>query len=259
MKNLIVVLIFAFIPSLSFCQEANDYVIDLKGDTLRGRVRILSLDPVDQVQVVINKKKTTLTATKARAIFFENETYHSVRNGNTQKFMKVIKSGFLSLYAYKLPNQTRYDGLFLAKRNGQSMDVPNLGFKKIMAEFLAECPAVSEGLKDETLKRNDLNKIVDTFNKCNETAKKENTSVKLLSTDSGKEKFDALEAFQKKVEGVENFTAKKDVLDVLQDIKVKLEKQEPIPSYLYGVLKTHVADQPTLTEDLDKLIALLSK
>src|SRR6187431_2863903 len=182
MKNLITSLVFAFVPLLSFCQDSKDYVINLQGDTLRGTVRILSMDQIDQVRIVINKKKTFLTALKVKAIFFKNETYHSVRYSNTQKFMKVVKSGFLSLYGFPLPNQTRYDGRLLAKKGGETMEVPNLAFKKAMIGFLSECESVTEALKNETLKAKDLNEIIDKFNACMDTKKGNNATVRPLDS-----------------------------------------------------------------------------
>lgn len=257
MKKHITLLVFACMPLISFCQ---DYVINIQGDTLKGTVRILSIDPIDQVRVVVNKKKITLTALKARSIFFNNEVYHSVRNGQTQKFMKLVKPGFLSLYAFKLPNQTSYDGLLLVKKSGQSMEVPNLGFKKIMMEFLVECEPVTDSIKEEKLKRKDLNDIIERFNTCSDLLRKGNDpTVRPLASYDTDKKLTEVDAFKKKVEALETFSAKKDVIDILGDIKQKLEKQDTIPSYLYDVLKTHLSNQPAVSDDLAKLIALLSK
>ena len=256
MKNCIATLLLSCIPLLSFCQ---DYVINLQGDTLRGTVRIITMDPIDQVRVTVDKKKTNLTALKARTIFLNQETYNSVRNGQTQKFMKLIKPGFLSLYGFKLPNQTQYDGLFLVKKSGQSMEVPNLGFKKLMMAFLSECEPVTDALEEETLKRKDLNDIIDKFNTCSDLLRTGgDTGVRPLASYDNDKKIGAVDAFKKKVDALETFSVKKDVLDILSDIREKLEKQESIPSYLYGVLKSHLANQPAMTEDLEKLIALLS-
>jgi len=243
-------------PLISFCQ---DYVINLKGDTLRGTVRIFSIDPVDEVRVVVNKKKIHLTALKARAIFFKNDVYHSVRHGQTQKFMKVIKPGYLSLYGFNPPNQVNYNVLLLVKKNGQTMEIPNISFKKLMIDFLSECEPLTDSIKEEKFKRNDLNDIVDMFNNCNDPLKKGNTPARPLASLDNDKKLSELDAFNKKITALETFSAKKDVLDILGDIKVKLEKQETIPSYLYSVLKTHLANQPTVSDDLEKLIALLSK
>jgi hypothetical protein len=256
MRNCIAILIFVCAPLASFCQ---DYVITLQGDTLKGKVRILSMEPIDQVQVIVGKKKTTLPALKAQAVFFDQQWYRPAQYLQTIKFMKVIKSGFLNLYSFKPPNQNTYGGFLLVKRGGQSTEVPNLGFKKIMSGFLTECPAVSDDIKEEKLKRKDLDKIIDLFNACIDAQKKGNVVLLQPLTDASTEKkLSEVETFRKKVEALDVFSAKKDVLDILNDIKEKLEKQESIAPYLYGVLKTHLAGHPAMTEDLEKLIASLS-
>jgi hypothetical protein len=256
MKKHLAILVFVCAPLASFCQ---DYVITVQGDTLRGKVRILSMEPIDQVQVIVDKKKTTVAALKVHAVFFDQQLYRPAQYLQTVKFMKVVKSGFLNLYSFKPPNQNAYNGLLLVKRGGQSTEVPNLGFKKIMSGFLEECPAVSEDIKQDKLRRKDLDKIIDMFNACIDVQKKENVVfLQPLTNPTAEKKLGELETFRKQVDALDVFSAKKDVLDILNDIKEKLEKEEAIPPYLYGVLKTHLANHPAITDDLEKLIATLS-
>ena len=81
-------------------------------------------------------------------------------------FMKLLQPGYLSLYAYQPEDQTRFDGLFLKKMDGESMVVPNLGFKKYISRFLEDCPQVAQKVKDGELGKKELTELVDAYNGC---------------------------------------------------------------------------------------------
>jgi len=140
MKKLILAAALSFLAQISFCQ--GDYVVTVKGDTLYGKPTILSYDLVDRVQIKVNKSKKSFTALEVKSIFIDNQTYHSVRHESRYEFMLLVKSGYLSLYGFRVDKQFGYDGRFLLKRDGGAMEVPNLGFKKSMQDFLKDCETV---------------------------------------------------------------------------------------------------------------------
>jgi hypothetical protein len=58
MRNLVNTAFLLLIAFDSYSQA--DYAITLNGDTLRGRIKILTYDLLDRVQVVVEKKKSNI-------------------------------------------------------------------------------------------------------------------------------------------------------------------------------------------------------
>jgi hypothetical protein len=166
--------------------------------------------------------------------------------------MQVLKSGYLSLYAFNFPNQYLFDGRYMVKLDGTAMEMPNISFKKIMANFLEDCGEVSERIKKGELGKSDILTIIDEYNIC--VAKLKPASNAITTS----EELIALQNLSAKVKEL-NFDTKEDALDILKDMQSKLEKKEKVSNYLIGGLETALKDQSTLTEDLTKLTDLLKK
>ena len=137
--------ITAFIVFISRASFGQDYVVTIQGDSLKGDVKALTYSAEKKVQITEpGKKKVIYPFFKVKSFSLDGEIYEPVKGPNGYTFMKIIKAGFLSLYAFQQENQTSYDGLYLAKKDGSGMEVPNLTFKKGMKNFLEDCPAVAE-------------------------------------------------------------------------------------------------------------------
>ena len=252
-----VILMLLFLPD--FASAQTDYVIKLNGDTLKGSVKILSSDHIDRVQIMTDGTKSFFTGLQVRSVRKDNHIYRAVRYENTIRFMKVIKDGYLTLHAFTAVGQNSWDGLYLTKLDGTGMEVPNLSFKKIMIKYLSDCPDVTKRITNGDLTKRDMERIVDLYNTCLQTkteGSKSKPEPQPEAIDS--EKVLAVKNLIAKVEA-ENLLTKKDALDVLKDIQSKVTKNEPIPNYLLEGLKSFLADTPSLTKDLDALLALLKK
>ena len=235
----------------------NDYLITLRGDTLRGDVRLLTYEKIDRVEIRVDGKRKSFSALEARTVFSDNEMYHTMSlPGNGLRFMKLIKSGYLSLYSFRTLTQPTYSGLFLIKRAGIGLEVPNLTYKKTMTEYMGDCPTLAERIKAGEFPKNTLEKLVDEYNACKENAATVTTSAPELSSEDELSK--ALSQLIGKIES-ETFSTKKDALDILTDIRNKSSRKEAIPNYLVESLKSTLKDQTSLAGDLEKLVALLQK
>src|SRR5690606_22187997 len=150
MKHLTVIhILLLFVMTLAGqCASAQDYLITARGDSLVGEVRPLFYGPEKRVQLATGDDKTTYSIVEVRAFSQDGDIYHPIRGERGYVFMKLLQSGYLSLYAYQLENQTRFDGLWLQKRDGASLAVPNLGFRKYLSQFLEDCPAVSDKVRE---------------------------------------------------------------------------------------------------------------
>lgn len=218
----------------------------------------MSYDQLDRAQVSVDGKKEIYTALQILILSVDSNFYKPVQLDKSIKLMKVIKKGYLSLYGYRLPNLTTFDGRFLVKLDGTSMEVPNLGFKKIIANYIEDCSEVSLRVKDGDLGKKNMEEIVDLYNAC---MTKGNPAPVSISSEEALLKTKQLEAIQtlkNKIE-VQDFSTKKDALDILRDIESKVDRNENVSNYLLDGLQSTLKDQPAVSEDLNKLIVLFKK
>lgn len=250
-------LLFVFCAADMLAQT--DYAVTSKGDTLKGTTKILTYDLLDRVQVKINKKKKVYTALEVKAVFVDGVVYHTVKYDNGFRYMKLIKPGFLSLYGFRQPNQSSYDGQFLVMKNGKSMEVPNLTFKKSMANFLSDCADVAERIKSGDLGKRDMDQIIDRYNSCLQFKTEQKIETVPVPTAVETEKMMAVNSLISKVEAAADFAEKADVLDLLKDLRSKVGRNEILPNYLTKDIKKYLVGRPQFAEDLDKLFAALAK
>lgn len=253
-------LVFIFLSALTstvFGQQ--DFVVTRKSDTLYGRVNVMSYDLIDRVQINANKKKQTFTATEVRSVHLDSATLVPVQYNNTIRLMRVLRSGFLSYYAFKLPNQTAYEGRLMVKLGAAPQEVPNIGFKRIMAEYLSDCGELVNEIKNGDMSRREVELMVDKYNECikrpQTVAAEQPVVVTVQPSDELTASFDIL------TQRIENSTlpSKKDALEMLKDISGKSRRNENIPTYLIEGLKSAVAADEQIKNDVNKLAALLAK
>ena len=255
--NRILIIVASVFSLMSVSAGAQSgYLVTTKGDTVKGEIKILSYDLIDRVQLTDLGKKTIFSAMQLLSIGIDKTVYQPVRYENTIRFMKLLKGGFLSYYAYNTSGQNSWDGRYLTKKDGTGMEVPNLSFKKTIARYLSECAEVKTRLEKGDLSRKDIEQIVDLYNTCLHT--KEDVASRPPITTFDTDKVLAVNNLIAKVEK-ENFVTKKDALDALKDVQSKVSKNETVPNYLMDGLKSFLSDTPSLSKDLESLLALLKK
>lgn len=251
---------FLLVLTLFVCSlivNGQDYLVTTRNDTLKGEIRLLNFGKVDQAQISINKKKKVLTAIEVKLVYMKGEAYKPLSFDNAIHFMKVLKTGYVSYYAFQPANQTSYDGRYIARIDGRGIEVPNLGFKRVMSNFMEDCPDVTAKIKSEELKRTDLEKILDEYNKCIDS--KTIASHKTIEqVNSGNQKLEAVKKLQTKVEGLDNLSNKKDVTDLLSDLSDKISRNQSIANYQLEALKGLLKDNEQTKEELNAVVALLS-
>jgi hypothetical protein len=244
-----------FLTSYFAVAQAN-YVVTLKADTLRGDVRILSYDNIDRVQVAKDGKKESFTALEVLILYLDNNFYKAVKHDNKVVMMKVIKSGYLSLFAFRLPNMSSYDGRFLLKMDGNSMEMPNLGFKKVMASFVEDCLELSAEIKKGTLGKSKIEQIIDEYNACVDSRTVHPAAP--VIEEGAKVQLDAIKKLADKINEL-SFDTKQDALDILRDIQSKVEKKENVSNYQIEGLQSTLKEQPSVAEELNHLVGLFKK
>lgn len=243
MKKNSVIHILTVVSAVFGCgiASAQDYVLTTRGDSLTGEVRPLLYGPEKKVQIITgDREKTSYSIFQVKEFSSEGEIYHPVKGETGYVFMKLLRPGYLSLYAFQLENQTRFDGLFLKKLDGATLAVPNLGFRKYMTRFLEDCPDVTAKIESGELGKKELNEIVDQYNACVMGRTVDHSKV-LAQRAEKRTKIDAWQSLEEKIRGME-FSEKQNSLDMIAEIRKKIERQESIPNFLTEGLKNSLKD-----------------
>ncbi len=241
---------------VSLAASAQDYVVTLKGDTVRGETKILSYDLYDRINVKSGKTKNQFTAVEVKAVFMANQIYHTIRTDlKGYRMMKLIKPGYLSLYEGRIYNGSSFEIVdYLVKKDGSSLEVPNLSFKKSMINFLSDCLSMEEKINSEEVVKKNLDQLINVYNQCIESQTK--TSKETASISREDPKLVALLALKSKVEK-STLTSQKDVLDILNDLTTKIVNNKPVPKYLLETLNGMLKDTPEVKAELDQVNILL--
>jgi len=250
MKNLTIIhiLLFLLLMVVYHCTSAQDFLVTTKGDTLRGKLKML-YGTEKRVQVIdSNKKKTVVSLFQTSSFLLDGETYNPVKGPTGYAFMKLLKSGYLSLYGYQLENQTLYDGRLLVKRDGTFKEVPNLGFKKVLKEYLGDCAEIQSKIEQGEYAKKDLEKLIDDYNACLDQ-KTEVLQQKVITNTTNVKKISAWEVLEGKVKTQPDFDGKNNALEMITEIKSKISKSEKVPNFLVDGLKS-ILQQPELQSEL---------
>jgi hypothetical protein len=210
------------------------------------------------VQVTAAKTKVQMSALQVKSVFEKGQFYRTIQMENSIQFMKVLKDGYLSLLAFHIPGVANYEGRYLSRKDGTGMELPNLGFKKLITNYLADCPQTVNRINEEKFKRGDIEKIIDDYNGC---INEKTLAIKQVieADQSNGEKSEAVTVLKAKVTAMENFSSKQDVLDLLNDISDKVSRQQAIPNYQLETLKNLLKEKDSLKAELEKVISLITK
>jgi len=250
-RNILRLFFTAFILLLFTSAYTQDFFITLQGDTIRGEIKPLTYGAERKVQVTEpGKKKVIYPFFKVKAYSLDGDIYQPVKGPNGYTFMKLIKSGYLSILSFQAENQTTYDGVWLLKKDGDGIEVPNLTFEKGMKKFLADCPAVVKKIDNNVFNKKDLNQIVDEYNVCmaNPTPAEE----KPIAAQPVKS-VAAWDALENKVKSQPDFPEKSNALDMIGEIKGKISTDQKIPNFLIEGLKSSL-NQDVFKAELDNAL-----
>ena len=254
MKNLALIHLLLFLLLMLVYQivGAQDYVMTSRGDSLTGEVRPLFYGPDMRVQIVApDKKKNTLSLFEVREFSSDGDIYRPVKGETGYVFMKLIQEGYLSLYGFQPENQHRFDGLYMKKMDGDGMIVPNLGFKKYVGNFLEDCPAVAQRIKDGELNRKNLAELIDAYNGCISGRTIDHDKVIAVQEEQDTQ-ISAWSSLEEKVKAAD-FSERTNALDMITEIRKKIQRQERIPNFLLEGLRNSL-ENTGLTAALEEAI-----
>ncbi|HEY9045460.1 MAG TPA: hypothetical protein VIN08_06170 [Ohtaekwangia sp.] len=255
--GIIHILLFLILMLAYQCVSAQDYVITTKGDSITGTVKQLVFGPDKKVQVTkADKKKEIIPIFQVKRFSLKGEKYQPVKGPNGYSFMKLLKEGYVSLFAFQQENQTSYDGRFLLKRDGEGTEVPNLSFKKMMTRFFDDCASVSTRIDEGTYGKKELLQIIDEYNACIVGRTAEHTQAATTRVEQVK-KINSWDALEEKVKGMADFDGKTNALEMISEIKSKISRSEKVPNFLVTGLKGTLP-QPELQTELEAALKELN-
>jgi len=228
------------------------YLITNTGDSLAGEIKTLFYGNDPRVQIKTTTSKNIYTILTTRKFVIGEDQYFPVRTVTGYKFMKLLSSGYVSLFSFQIDKQQTWDGRYLVKADGQSMELPNIGFKKQMANFLDDCGTVSERIESGELNKRDLDSILYQYNTCVQVRTDEAIHSHKPTVVAGK--MEPWYQLEKLVNQGADFDGKANALEMIADIRVRLTRNEKVPNYIIEGLKAALAQQSGLEEALKKAL-----
>ncbi|MEQ8303554.1 MAG: hypothetical protein RIB47_09195 [Cyclobacteriaceae bacterium] len=257
---------FSLLASIGFCQS---YVVTVKGDTIYhsseyGKPEInyshtvSSMGSIDYVEIREGFPKKSYNAMQAKTVYIEGDTYHSIYHEEDEsfRFMKLLQDGYVRIYGYRIERQMEYNGRLLAKADGSTFDVPNLQFRRGLQRFFKDCEDVVAKLKLKAWNVKQLNEIVDEYNACIQAKTDARFRGEDVAQDNSQQIL-LLNSLEEKVKSLSDFPEKADALELLGDIRAKVENYKKIANYQLDALKGYLSQQKEAEEDLDSLLKVL--
>jgi hypothetical protein len=243
----------------------SDYLVNNRGDTVRGTIRFQMVANLEHVSVKGLKKENYL-ATAVRRVCFRGVHYKPVQFSGTIKFMQIITDGYLSLLAFQPQGVMNYDGRLLQKRDGKMMEVPTLTFKRQMAAFVQDYAGLAQRIEDGEFSRNELGKIISEYNefissktgtvetKANPIDPEVATQNQISPPDEKqKTKMNLLTDLKTEIQKTE-MESKGDVLDMVVSVEERIKENKTVPNYLLQGLSERLANQAALKKKLELLV-----
>lgn len=250
-------IIAAFLLILSFGQSLaqKDYLITTELDTLKGKVAIQlgGKYDVDRVRIKTEKEKLLLESYRVKEIHDGDKLYKTIKLSGRYQFVEVEREGtFLSYYRFvdlSDESNTQYNGRLLMTKDGRQHMVNNIGFKKKIVEFLTDCESVTGKIESGEYGRNDLDKIMDEYNACIDA--KSSAEQEKIEFAKEASKIDLL------IESVHDMDVegKEELLDMLRDVKSKLEAGENVPGYLQSAIRAKLEGEDSLLRVFDEAVS----
>lgn len=252
-------LLFAILSCSGPLIQAQDYIVTLQKDTLRGEVSIpLPKEFVEEVRLETEDSKDLYKVHQVLSVFTDSTFYEPVKLINKYRFMKVVEPGYLTLYLYRADQSYDFNTFYLQKRSLEGIEVPNISFRKVIIDFLENCPSLVEKIENKTYRKNDLKEIVAEYNLCitDRTEMIYEANAENVADEGQTEAHPGvtiIRGIQAKIDK----ESKAELFTLLSDIKTKLSKNQPVPGYLKSALKEQTSGMSNIENEVSELLKAL--
>lgn len=243
-------IIVSFCLSFSLSGFAQDTIQLTSGEVLNGTISIdLPTPGFERVSIKTDDGKLKFKAHEFISFVYNDEKYVPVKYNGMYRIMRVVSEGYLSLYYFREDESYDFGTKYLYKQDGNGELVPNFSFKKIMTEFLNDCPSVVSGLENNEYKKNKLDEIVSAYNACidSNTLKSKLNVKEVVNTENPAIRL--IDSLMMKLEG-ENM----ELTTLLKDIQTKVVQDQPVPGYLKSALKEQTSGMEDIKAEVEKLL-----
>jgi len=245
--------LFLLLCSISFNVYGQDqqYYLKLNGDTVFGKLRISQYnDNSRKINFKDNegKKKVVYPQTASYVFGLKDYQLRSVIFRDQRLFMEPVYEGRVSVYnyiRYEKNSSTLMNSRVLIKKKGEGIEISGLTFKSQMKKFFDDCNRIIEGLDNKTYKFKDLVKIAEDYEDCG--SEQDEITISNNVKPASSSMFENLRSLRLSITNTADFDNKSDLLELVDDIIQKLQKQETVPAYLWLALTSMTEGN----EDLD--------
>lgn len=257
-KTMIVLSGMVLIMNTKVFAQESDYVVTIKGDTIKGDlvIHLRSGKPQSASIKTADNKQLFKVYELQGAGKADGTVYRTKKILGKYQFAQLIKEGYLSYYMYSAEEiqAEKFSLPVLIKRDGQTQTFSNMVFKKRISEFLDDCETVKLKFDNNAYKRKDLLKIIDEYNDCIEqkTNRRERKPVTAGPVDQ--DKLNRVKELVQAANQEASLAKQSEILEMLHDVEQKVENGEAIPGYLAGALKENLADYPDLLALLEAIL-----
>lgn len=251
---------FVCIISSAVATAQSEEVYLTTGDTLTGKIDILlPSEAFEEIILKTDGNKRRIKSFQMLGFKSDDKTYKIIKYGLKYRIMQEILDGYLGLYRFRSGNSYDFGSRFLYKATNEGMEVPNITFKKSVAEFVEECPDVQTAVKNKVYKGSNIEDMVKAFNEClDETPQYSDNE----GEDKKSKKKDAKPSKELKL--IQSISAKlkaegidEELVTLLDDIEGKIENGEKVPGYLTGALQESAGKYETVQKEVAALIEIL--
>ena len=262
MKYSLIILLFVISITTASSQDS-DFVVTASSDTVWGNIiRATTSTPLESVTIKHDGKKHHFKAHEVRGFSKDGDIFHTVRINNRYKFGQLMQNGtYLKLYNYtadEAGNTRSFSQAYLSKADYSGIEVPNLGFRKGLMEFLEDCPEVKQKLENKEYGKKELEQIINEYNACKEASSKTVAAtpapvppatpavVVEVKTPEEAQKLKSIINLKDKINQLADSGEKTEILEMLTDIESKLTNGDEIPGYLKNILQTKLQSMDAL-------------
>lgn len=249
---LILFIVFSFCFSQTIAQRG--WVALLSGDTLTGKVSIVSRGPHKMNELLVksdNKVKKRFSPLQVRRAERDNEVFAPFKIDGKYQFARVNIEGYLSYCSYINPESRSFEDFSLSvliRKDGEMISVSNIGFARKAYEFLKDCPAIRARKDRGELKMKFLEDMVNEYNdwievRTNKVKKGKNSLI-----------LQSMNAFIDRIKGRYRYASNDELREMLRDLRNKMANNETVPSYLSNGIKAHLGDDTELLEAFGEIV-----
>ena len=229
------------------------YIITTTGDTLHGEIKVLGFSSTghDKLILQVDKEKTAYSSLEAVRYVIDGEMYETIKHNGQYKYMRKISTGYLSVYKFRPEDSYQYSGTLLVKADGDQMELPNIGYKRQMLQFLGDCEEVTKKLEEKQYKKTTFDSLVRDYNACIQAKTDQYQENILPKTDP--ETVRLITSLKEQATHLDP-EKREEFLDLLQNIENRLNAGENIPGYLKGSLQSFSEEISELKINIEQLL-----